>query len=437
MSLENQIKSSFTKDNNSGLYLPFNHHFNRNISRREFLKWVGSSVVIAAFGTACTENVNGGGTDYPGTDRIDGSPSDYASSIGLPLDVSILDNNDNVLGGAFTNHERDWIDVLKAISNEGKLTDNELQDTIEHHHKVGPMAVKALALSYKGYLEDKIHEPDVIHWTPTQLGWIPMDKIMPDSSLPAYNHANSESAITNYPINTKTTLWGPPDWTNLIQGVTSTFLSEMGACPNCNLTQDVFMTGSLDMLMRREFQDGDLQKLYYPVYNGTLTPGKVLNIVINRMDDGAYFGEFDEAGITVEYKVHPDDRSVMNVSKLFYIYSHLSPNNERYFTLDDFPFRTGDNIPFGTFLGYISHYLGPFELDFTISTVDNIGFGPYLTPPPGGIPENEFILDILGSRYYPERKQPKATQPRYSQDHRILAPFPLREGGYIPEPSNP
>jgi len=372
------------------------------------------------------------GNGPAGTVCLEDTAVNYANNIGLPLDVRILDTNNDSKGGCFTNHERDWIDELKLVYDDGVLSAGEVQSFLDYFDTVGPMIPKALNLSYKEFLVDRQFEPDVVDFVPEHLGWIPLNVILPDASLPGLYHDILGEPLTNYPINRTTSFFGLPDWQNQRRGETSTFLSELGICDLCYNTEDALNIGSLDMLFGdREVDDSGLVLKWKEVFAGNLTPGVVNRITIyTRSNDLS--GEYNVADVTVDYEVHPDDRSLFDAESLRYVYAHIAPNENQFFGKEDFPFSENDSIDFGTKLGYINWRFNSL-LDFSVFVFDQIGVGPYI--PVEGFP-NTYVMDILGAKdVYPERLRPTATQPRY-RDNRVLSPYFL-DFNPIPFPNEP
>ena len=415
-----------------------------SFSRRQFLKGAlaaGIGLGLSACETALPPNGDPDPDPDPGNgdpgngECLSGSAQEYADSVGLPLDVRILDTARDSVDGCFTVHKREWIDQLRRVYGDGVVSLDRLRSFVDHFPTVGPMIPKAFELSYDAYRVDRAYEPDVVEFVPEHMGWIPLDKIVPRLELPGVRHRLLGDPLTNYPINEDTWSFGLPDWSNLDPSRSSTFLSEFGFCDVCTATENVLNTGSIDMNVFAEVVGDWFELKWFDVYAGNLTPGRVAGVSVYSQFNPDEVRVFD---MSVDWEVHPDDRSLFDVgSTIRFSYGHMTPNRDVIFDEEDVGFKRGDVIAPGTRLGYINPRFASYELDFSVDVRGPFGLGPYIPIPEhlGFDFDRIYVMDILGADVYPVRRRPQATQPRY-RDKRLLSPYTV-DGVMIPEPSEP
>lgn len=351
-----------------------------------------------------------------------GTAADYAASKGLTADVSPYDTNAD---GPFTDFERRVIDVLAQMRQDGFST-QKIQAFVQAFPNVGQLTAWAMEKSYAAYTAEKQYDSALV-FTPQTVGWVDLEGILPDWSLPSSEVTRAQNQglapLTNFPVNSQADAPGLTDWSNLTAGVTSTFLSKFHGCTTLSGAEDVVNTGGGDLSF---IFTSYTNKPTHQVFASLPGEGQVSILTYPMADENGV--NHTDSTIGVSYRILRNDRSAFDAPLARFAFAHVTPENppDHYdYTAYGYQNSTNDAwIESETELGVVDKRLGStFELDLSIYAPSDFGFGPYL-PRNGDVTSDPlaYVLDFFAAEDYPAGKQPRIVQPKYNQDIRVFAP---------------
>ena len=394
-----------------------------------FARRLSAIILAAGIMAGCNQSNNIYHPPQPiiNPDCIIGSAADYANKIGLPLDVSIYDDNTNKNQKetqCFTIHEKKMIDQLSVLLVEGAKQET-LQQIVVDYPTVGPATIWALEQTWNATLKDQQYDTDMQFYDTGVLGWIALD-IATGVSLPGKILEDwGLEDNTPYPIDHNLKVMFPPDW-NPNPGVASTFLEYIPGCEDIMLGgqpyPDYLWQSSADVIYSHESRSNPR-----PI-RSALPPGaQIIRIHVVELEH-MLGGTFNEGIVALRYDVHPDDRHLIGFDSVFEYMAHTVPNESNlsperenwFFTVDDYNFNVGDKVGFGEIVAYQNP-----RYDFTGPIYDHTIFvGKKYHELIGiGSPFDERLhvqtIDYMASHYsYNELGVPRAfnafpTEPRY------------------------
>lgn len=386
-------------------------------------------LAAASISSCSTPPLPNGPGPRPNPDCIVGSAVDYASVRGLDLDVSVYDTNlnrssyDAVGKECFTRHERDMIDELNAVKNEGADLVT-LQKIVNDYPNAGPATVYALRASWNAYLEDKRFDSSLEFYDTNRLGWVALDRAFGSSFPGQIIQVRGHDSLTPYPISSLIYSASTPDW-DPNPGQTSSFLDRFPGCEGLIGTGQGYpefgFQSSADIVFRSEVFSTPL-----PI-RSALPPGsKIENIFV--VTEYTFFGdEFSDAYVLVSYDVHPDDNSLIGFRTVYEYMVHVIPGPQYltsnpatwFFNKDNFDYVPGDILQGNEIVAYVSPGMAAGDrkiYDHTIYVYEErpelVGVGSPFDPSYG-----IQTLDYLAAHTMPD--VPKEftavpTQPRYA-----------------------
>ena len=423
------------------------------VSRRQVVK--GLTGILASAGaaplfTACSQTK----PPKPSYACLSTSAEDYAASLGLTLNPHLLQRLDET-ESCFTQEEAAFLDLLAYAAQQGTPVKN-LENILQAFPTIGPATVQALAWSLIAYENDKVENPSLPPFSLQDIGIFPLlhprsvstitvngktytlPTLLETYGLPSRYadpsiNPDIQPAVPYQPY-PDADVFSFPDLKNTIPGET---LTELDLWTGIRGTQseDARITSYDITIFRKESVVNG--KPVYPVLQRRvwlITPGPARVVSLARDES---FATRNDNGIVPHYlyeivlEYNPDPRDYplfgADVQAFWYHYVHIVPDITNPFATEDaFPYKEGDTLPPGAFIGNISPWMGPaFELDFNITEPPSrevLAKKFPLPSLPSGMLYGGTIIPVLLGKLY-EKGVPSFTPPStYPHGYRFLRP---------------